>query len=197
MKKKKFFNRETILEKLLNAGEISAEILLGLSTEALYIAKAMALSPHQAQQALRKNSYKHIRIDLKSKVAFSKLLSKLKKENLITKANGKIAITRDGKNYLQSRYKKPSMQKQYETEGVGEDEIVLVAFDIPEKYRNKRDWIRFHLQRFNFKVLQKSVWWGTTGLPKEFLKDMKKYKMLSYVHIFSVKKKGTISIVIS
>ncbi|MBI4837030.1 MAG: hypothetical protein HY813_01325 [Candidatus Portnoybacteria bacterium] len=197
-RRKKFFNREKILDKLLSVGEATAEGLLGLTLEMVDIAEAMTLSPQSAQRVLRNRKYRHINIDLKSEVAFWSLLSKLKKENLITKNQGdRIVITKEGEKYLQSKIERPSRYKRYSTENLPEAEIVLVVFDVPEEKRAKRDWLRFQLAEFSFKALQKSVWWGETGLPKEFIKDLKKYEIFPYVHIFSVKKKGTISSIVS
>jgi hypothetical protein len=126
------------------------------------------------------------------------LLSKLKKEKLILKNHsGELTITKKGKEYLQAKCERPSRCKKYEMGSFNEKEIILFIFDIPENERHKRRWLRFYLDKFNFRALQKSVWWGTAGLPKEFLKDLKKYEMLPYIHIFSVKKQGTISSIIT
>lgn len=198
LRRNKIFNRDIILEKLLTAGETSAEILLGLSLEFFDFAKAMMLSPQTAQRMLRKQTRPHpIKIDIKSKIAFRAMLSKLKKENLIFKNfNGNIAITKRGEEYFQLKQTRPSRSKHYTTETSPQSDIILVIFDIPEEQRNKRDWLRFQLKCLDFNVLQKSVWWGTAGLPKEFIKDLKKYDLLPYIHIFSVKDEGTISSII-
>lgn len=196
---RKLFSREIILEKLLTTGETSTNFLFGLLLEFFNFANAMTKSgPRMAQRALRKQSPQHhIEINFKSKIAFWSLISRLKKEGLIKNSqNKKIIITQKGKAYIKSKYDKPSRSKRYSLKNLPETEINLVIFDIPEKERIKRDWIRFQLEKLNFKVLQKSVWWGTTGLPKEFIKDLKKYEILNYVHIFSVKKKGTTSSII-
>lgn len=196
-RKEKFFNREKILDRLLSVGEVSTEILLGLTLGAFDIAKAMTLSSREAQKAMRNQKYRHIEIDLKSKVAFRSLLSKLKKESLIEEGQkGKIAITENGKKYLLSKADKPSRHKRYSIGNFTGAEIILIIFDVPEKERVKRDWLRFQLENLGFRVLQKSVWWGEAGLPKEFIKDLKKYEIFPYVHIFSVKKKGTISSIV-
>lgn len=196
-RRKKFFKREVVLDKLLSAGEVSAGILLGLVLEFADIAKAMHLPPQQALRALKKQPYRHIDVDIKSKVAFWTLLSKLKKENLIARnQKGKIALTKKGEDYLQSKNKELTRGRKYILENIPQEEIILVIFDIPEKEREKRDWLRFQLEQFDFKVLQKSVWWGMFGLPKEFIKDLKKYEILPYVHIFSVRKQGTISLAV-
>ena len=69
----------------------------------------------------------------------------------------------------------------------------IIIFDIPEKDRKKRAYLRFELIALGFGLLQKSVWIGPGPLPKEFIEYMRKLRLFSYVHIFSIKKKGTIS----
>ena len=193
-RRKKFFNREILLNKLLTIGEISAEKLLELIFEILHFSKATIHPSRKKQAYLMRQAPITVEIDLKSKVAFLSMLSKLKKENLITqKSNDNLIITSSGKNYLKLKDNKPPWNKHYKKEDAISNEIILVIFDVPEKERIKRDWIRVRLENFGFRVLQKSVWWGTSALPKEFIRDLRKYNMLDYIHIFSVKKKGTIS----
>jgi DNA-binding transcriptional regulator PaaX len=168
--------------------------------EVFDIGKAMAQpGPQAAQRALRRQTPpNNIKIDLKTKIAFWTLISRLKKEGLINNAaNKKIQISDNGEKYLHLKHNKLSRTKRYSNKNLPEADITLVIFDIPERERVKRDWIRFQLEKFYFKALQKSVWWGITGLPKEFIKDLKKYEILDYIHIFSVKKKGTISTIIN
>lgn len=71
-------------------------------------------------------------------------------------------------------------------------ELVIIIFDIPEKERSKRNWLRSVLINFKFKMLQKSVWMGKYKIPKEFISDLKEYEILDYVEIFVVSKSGTI-----
>ena len=45
----------------------------------------------------------------------------------------------------------------------------MVMFDIPETKKAEREWLRWHLKKFDYLMLQKSVWVGPSPLPKEFL----------------------------
>ena len=47
--------------------------------------------------------------------------------------------------------------------------LVIVAFDIPERERKKRAWIREVLAGLGLEILQKSVWVGTKRIPQELL----------------------------
>ncbi len=68
----------------------------------------------------------------------------------------------------------------------------IVAFDIPERERKKRDTIRAELVTYNFKQLQKSVWIGYNPLPEDFTELLNGLHLRDEVHIFSVLEKGTI-----
>jgi DNA-binding transcriptional regulator PaaX len=50
---------------------------------------------------------------------------------------------------------------------------LLVIYDIPEEMKKERDWFRRHLKRFNFIMIQRSVWVGPSPLPKDFLDYVK------------------------
>ena len=67
----------------------------------------------------------------------------------------------------------------------------IIAFDIPEIQKRKRDWLRDTLINFNFSMLQKSVWIGADQLPEEFFHSLKELNLLPYVHIFAVNKEKT------
>lgn len=136
-------------------------------------------------------------IDFKTKVIFRNLLLKLKKEGLITKSSNKLKITNTGKKYLEEQIKltqTPSWFKTYQLiSNPDKNVIILVMFDVPEIQRIKSDWLRFKLEEFGYRSLQRSVFWGTKLLPKDFIEDLEKYNILPYVHILSVNKKGTVS----
>jgi len=44
----------------------------------------------------------------------------------------------------------------------------MVLFDIPERKRKIRNWLRLQLKLWDFEMLQQSVWLGKGPLPKEF-----------------------------
>ena len=68
----------------------------------------------------------------------------------------------------------------------------IVAFDIPEKERRKRDWIRMCLRGMGFEMLQQSVWVAQGSVDEEFLHALLERKLLGYLHIFAVTKQGII-----
>ena len=69
---------------------------------------------------------------------------------------------------------------------------IIVSFDIPEKEKSKRNWLRSVLRNLDYEMLHESVWIGTNKLPKDFMEEYRHMNMTKYIHIFSVVKKGTI-----
>ena len=49
-----------------------------------------------------------------------------------------------------------------------EDTRIMVLFDIPEKKRKARNWLRSQLKIWDFEMIQQSVWMGRGPLPNEF-----------------------------
>ncbi len=51
---------------------------------------------------------------------------------------------------------------------------LIVMYDMPKDKKKEREWFRRHLQRFDYIMVQKSVWVGPSPLPKDFLNYVKK-----------------------
>lgn len=128
-----------------------------------------------------------------SKTKISNILSKLQREGLVSRVGSRKksewSITSGGKKWLEvCNDKKINISKP---DGVAR----LVIFDIPEKDKNKRNWIRSELISFGYKHLQNSVWLGETPLPREFIDKIDEFELSKFVHIFSIREKGTIDCV--
>jgi DNA-binding transcriptional regulator PaaX len=64
------------------------------------------------------------------------------------------------------------------------DKNLIIIFDIPEKERQKRDWLRGELVALGFVSLQKSVWFGPAPIPKKFIEYLAKMNIISYLKFF-------------
>ncbi len=180
-------------------GELAAFVLDSLvrgalTTRALFLANmTSARSSKILSENLRKEFKKSERDyhDFLEWQRFYNLISRLKKQGLIRGDSSKWAITNLGKeklNYLKSKILPPkSYSKQRD------DQLKIVSFDIPEKERNKRDWLRSVLKELDFYKLQHSVWIGKNQLPKKFIEDLENLNILSKIHIFSISQEGTLS----
>jgi CRISPR/Cas system-associated endoribonuclease Cas2 len=69
---------------------------------------------------------------------------------------------------------------------------VIVAFDVPEKEKGKRAWLRQALKSVGFRMIQKSVWFGRAEIPPEMLSDLQRLHLIEFVEIFSVTQKGSL-----
>lgn len=122
-----------------------------------------------------------------SKPTFEAILSRLQKQGLIERKVKKWSITSLGKKFLGKRWFKKTI-KLPQNDGI----MRLIIFDIPERERKKRLWLRLELTACDYKILQKSVWVGYCPLPKEFFEALDYLNLRNYVHIFSVKSTGTL-----
>lgn len=130
---------------------------------------------------------------------FYMLLAKLRREGLIEKHNlgTKTAwkLTKDGIKkliqYAQIKPKYPVLPKNEYTKKKTNDKI-LIIFDIPEKWRDQRAWLRCQLKTLGFTILQQSVWVGSYAVPADFIHDLKEINLLKYIHIFKISKSGSI-----
>ena len=61
-------------------------------------------------------------------------------------------------------------------------------FDVPEPKKAEREWLRWHLKKFNYVMIQKSVWVGPSPLPKDFLDYIKKIDLKDSIKTFKLAK---------
>lgn len=66
------------------------------------------------------------------------------------------------------------------------DMKVMVLFDIPEKKRKIRNWLRLQLKLWEFEMVQQSVWLGKGPLPKEFMERLHFFDIDKCVKILKV-----------
>lgn len=122
-------------------------------------------------------------------------LSRLKKEGLVeeitTKRGRSFFITATGKRKLSfwrgKRKELPRMPNAREG-----STFIIVAFDIPEREKRKRVWLRQSLRRLGLSILQKSVWIGKVRLPEDFIESLRHLKLIDNVEIFEITKTGTL-----
>ena len=110
----------------------------------------------------------------------------------VEKADG-MFLTKKGKEcfkQLASRFKKVVPRKFYESKKA--NDLIIVSFDIPEKERQKRDWLRWTLGNLGLLRYHKSLWMGKIIIPEEFINDLATYQLDGYVAIFTAGKQGTL-----
>lgn len=135
---------------------------------------------------------------------YQSMLSRLKAQGLIIESGSRLAgqekvgtilkLTSKGRGLLDrmKKSKKENLlpEKNYSSKGGGV--FTIVAFDVPEKYHSRRDWLRACLANMGLKMIQRSVWLGKVKIPKDFIEDLKKLDLLEAVEIFEISKSGTL-----
>lgn len=188
--------------------EVAKEMSLDLSDLfAVLLSSGYGASYSKLQYGLEKRRYQRYKSVSKDsperrlKDQYYTLIYKLKKDDLIrlNVRNGKkiVALTKKGEGklgLLRLRKKNALPSPRYsESSFRGEgNKFTIISFDIPEKERRKRAWLRSVLGNLGFKMIQKSVWLGKVKIPKDFLEDLLKLKLIDFVEIFEITKTGSL-----
>ncbi|MCX6717261.1 MAG: CRISPR-associated endonuclease Cas2 [Candidatus Taylorbacteria bacterium] len=73
----------------------------------------------------------------------------------------------------------------------GTPKNLIVMYDIPHEKKKERDWFRRHLKKFNYIMIQKSVWVGPSPLPKDFIDYVKSIDLQDKLKTFKLAKPYT------
>jgi len=120
-------------------------------------------------------------------------LSRMKKSGLLKNKKGDWTITPEGKKFLES--KKMEIRKFFRPETILDNrekpKRLIIIFDIPEKKKKYREWLRMELVGFGFNLVQKSVWIGP-ALSKEFVEYLDEVAILKHIRFFRATEKDLI-----
>lgn len=123
---------------------------------------------------------------------FRNMLSQLKKRGLAENTNSIWSITQKGNDFV-TAHLYPRVQKRNEyLKSQGRKKNMIIAFDIPETYRKKRDWLRMELVSLGFVQLQKSVWFGPSPLPNKFMENLNELSVFTFMKFFEAKESDII-----
>lgn len=106
-----------------------------------------------------------------SQNSLSGTLSYLCKTGLVENTDTELKVTLRGQKYIKK--KRDSLQQFHFNFEKDAPKNLIVMFDIPETKKAEREWLRWHLKKFNYAMIQKSVWVGPSPLPKDFLDYVK------------------------
>lgn len=116
-------------------------------------------------------------------------ISKMKHDGLIHESDNNFIISQKGKERLEKLQN--NLPNRHYQKSKNSNQIII-SFDIPEKFRRKRDWLREVVRNLGFKMVHQSVWMGKTTIPKDFIFDLENLKILEFVEIFEISKTGSL-----
>ena len=111
-------------------------------------------------------------------------VDRLSRKGIIEKEISGIVLSKNGKEY--TRRKIDSLKQFNKPENISRDKNLLIMFDIPTEKKPEREWLRWHLKKFDYIMIQKSVWVGPFPLPKEFKGYLEKIKLDKCIKTFKL-----------
>src|SRR3989344_4611737 len=111
-------------------------------------------------------------------------IDRLKKKGVIEKELAGIVLSKYGKEY--ARRKIDSLKQFNKPENISKDRNLLIMFDVPTARKPEREWLRWHLKKFSYIMVQKSVWVGPSPLPIEFRKYLEEIKLSKCIKTFKL-----------
>ena len=140
-------------------------------------------------------NYKGVRVNFLGLPQFKKYssgslrgtMSRIEKDGLLEyDKDFYLQITPKGKNYIQ---RKIDSLKQFDSKfSKDEPKNLIVMFDVPEAKKAEREWLRWQLKKFNYVMIQKSVWVGPSPLPKDFLDYIESINLKESLKTFKLAK---------
>lgn len=105
------------------------------------------------------------------------MLWRLERKGLIKRNKNNLSLTNLGLEY----FKKVEKNKE---EWDGKWRIIM--FDIPEKLKKERAWLRGRLYGLNYKLFQKSVFIGKYPMDEDLFKEITKRQLNNYINLLTV-----------
>lgn len=110
-------------------------------------------------------------------------IRRLQKHGFVEKKENKYLLTAAGKKLASYIFKrKKILAKKWDKK------YRVVIFDVPEKKRSNRDWLRNELYVLEYSQLQESVFISKFPLPADLIKEIKEKKMSNCVNYLLMDK---------
>ena len=110
-------------------------------------------------------------------------LSRLHMKGYLENSSSGWLITEKGKKYIQNVRLLSYISSPFKKNQLSD---TIIAFDIPEKNRVIRNWLRNQIKIFDYKMLQQSLWIGPGPLPSSFLKRLKDLNIRKNIKTFKI-----------
>lgn len=116
-------------------------------------------------------------------------IDRLGKKGVIEKELAGIILSKNGKEYVKRKI--DSLKQFNKPTNISKDKNLLVMFDVPTERKAEREWLRWHLKKFDYIMIQKSVWVGPSPLSREFKEYLEKIKLNKCIKTFKLAKSYT------
>ena len=107
------------------------------------------------------------------------ILWRLQKKGLVEKKENRYRLTFLGLNFVKKSQEK-NLEKPWD------DKWRIIMFDIPEKRRKDRNWLRAQLINLEYKLLQESVFIGKQPLEENLFKELINRNLYQYIRLLTV-----------
>jgi len=107
-------------------------------------------------------------------------LWRLEKNGLVKKEQRKYQLTFKGLKIVKN------FQVKAAREDIWDGRWRLVMFDIPEKKREERDWLRWQLLTWDYKPLQKSVFIGKHVIERDFYSECIERGLKDFIRLITI-----------
>jgi CRISPR-associated endonuclease Cas2 len=120
------------------------------------------------------------------KQSISNAIYRLSKNGCVRKSGDVIFLLPKAKKYIENKKSRLLTFNSLSRKSFSKN--FMVMFDIPESKKAEREWFRSHLKKFGYKMIQRSVWVGSSLLPKDFTEYLKEIKLENCIKIFKLTK---------
>ncbi len=181
-----------VLELLKGAALTTTELFVDIAMQPFRISYKGHFAPLRGKKFSIRESLTKIEQEYRDRERFYNFLASLRRDGLISvdssTKNKRWIISTKGIALL----KKLEMSPRRRYLKIISREVIVISYDIPEKYRVYRSWLRSVLKILDFKMLHKSVWISRTEIPETLLLDLSERGITPFIHIFTIGKKGSL-----
>ncbi len=114
-------------------------------------------------------------------------LSRLHARGYLANSSSGWSTTKKGRKYFENLRLLSYISSPFDN---NPPDDIVIAFDIPEKNRIVRRWLRNQIKIFGYKMLQQSLWIGPGPLPSSFLKRLEDLQIRKNIKTFKIAKKN-------
>ncbi len=135
-------------------------------------------------KAVTTNLFGIPRFKNKSKRVLRSSVDRMIRNGQIKKELNAFILTSKGKEYL--KRKGDSLKIFNSLNLLNKPKNLIVMFDMPIHMKAEREWFRWHLKKFEYEMIQQSVWVGPSPLPKDFLNYIREIKLNNCIKTFKL-----------